>query len=91
MDWRQVQFTLCVVAMVMIQLSGDTMLFSIAAAVAFINFLSSRFLCIFGPSCTLDSETSRKDPTFFLIWANRITGIIGVGLFIYALLGLIEQ
>jgi len=91
MDWRQVQFTLCVAAMVMIHLSGDTVLFSIAAAVAFINFLSSRFLCIFGPSCTLNTEASHKDLTFILIWANRITGIIGVGLFIYALLGLIER
>jgi hypothetical protein len=89
MDWRQVQFALCVVAMVMIHLSGDTVLFSIAAAVAFINFISSRLLCIFGQACTLGSGDSRKNTAFLLVQINRITGIIGVGLFIYAVLGLI--
>lgn len=71
----------------MLHLNGDTMLFSTAAAVALVNFISWRFLCIFGQTCTLNSEISYKDPAFILGWANRISGIIGVGLFIYAVLG----
>lgn len=88
MDWRQVPFTLSVVAMVMIHLSGDTVLFPIAAAVALINLISSRLMCIFGHTCTLDSTGSRKDLAHLLIWVNNITGLIGVGLFLYAVLGL---
>jgi hypothetical protein len=89
MDWRQIQFALCVVAMVMIHLSGDNVLFLIAAAAAIVNFISSRLLCIFGQTCTLDSGDSSKSPAFFLVQVNRITGMIGVGLLIYAVLNLI--
>lgn len=89
MDWRQVQFALCVAAMVMIDLSGNTVLFSIAISVALINFISIRLLCIFSQSCTLGPEPTRMDLAFILIYVNRITGIIGVGLFFYAVLGMV--
>jgi hypothetical protein len=89
MDWRQVQFALCVAAMVMINLSGNTLLFSIAISVALINFISIRLLCIFSQICNLGPEATRMDLAFILIYVNRITGIIGVGLFFYAVLGMV--
>jgi hypothetical protein len=85
MDWRQVQFTLCVVAMVVIELNDDVLLFPVATAVALINFISSRLLCVFGQVCTLDSGGSLNKSTLVLFQINRISGTIGIGLFAYAL------
>jgi len=79
MDMRQVQFAVCVVAMVMLKMSGDSMLFSIAMAVALVNFISSRLLCVFGRTCTLDSEVPQRDLNLTLSNTNRITGLMGDG------------
>jgi len=85
MNWSQVQLVFCVVAMVMFHMSGDTTLFSLAAAVAIANFISSRFLCIFDDSCTRDSPEHSRSPAFILRKVNRISGLVGSGLLIYAM------
>ncbi len=85
MNWSQIQLIFCVVAMVLFQMSGDTLLFSLAATVAIVNFITSRFLCIFGDSCAPDSSSGRsRSLTFFFEQAHRISGLIGSGLLIYA-------
>jgi len=60
------------------------MLFSVAAAIAIANFVSSRILCIFGDSCSLNQSERDSGSVYIFRLINRLSGAIGSGLLVYA-------
>lgn len=85
MNWKFLIFILCVVAAVLIHRSGITLLFGLAAVVAFANLISYRLGCALG-SCSIRNGPPRAtDPALLADLVNRVTGFMGVVLFLYAL------
>lgn len=78
-------FIVCVVAAVLIHRSGITLLFGLAAIVAFANLISYRLGCALG-SCSIRNEPPRAtDAARLSNLVNRVTGFMGVVLLLYAL------
>ncbi len=88
MNWKRLLFIVCVVAAVLIHRSGVTMLFGLAALVAFANLISYHLSCILGSCPIRDEPPPTTDPAHLAALVNRVTGFIGVALFLYALVDL---
>ncbi len=88
MNWKRLFFILCVVAAVLIHRSGITVLFVLAALVAFTNLISYQLSCTLGSCSTRDNPPPARDLAQLAALVNRVTGLMGVLLLLYALAGL---
>ena len=88
MNWKRLLFIVCVVAAILIHRSGITLLFVLAALVAFANLISYQLSCTLGSCSTRDNPPPTRNLAQLAALVNRVTGFIGVVLLLYALTGL---
>jgi len=84
--FRNLVFILCVAAAVLLaQRTPDSLLFAVAAITALANLFSSHLMCALD-ACRLDENSrSWSNPAYIAVLVNRITGLIGITLLIFAI------
>ncbi len=77
-------FIVCVVAVVLLYQAGESLLFGVAVVAAFANLFSSQLTCALGGCQSPDDAPLSNDPVRLVSLVNRISGIAGAILCVYA-------